>query len=728
MASPEPAANPLLAAALDYATVHHLAVFPCYEIVGGDCACPKDHRSRDAYGVCGSPGKHPRTAKGFQDATRDAVTIKRWWMRWPQAHIGVATGAMSGIVVVDIDPRNGGEEALHDLEDTHGKLPVTPHALTGGGGSHFIYLRPKAAHVASRPMARGVDIKADGGYVIAAPSGHLSGRQYTWELTQALGDTPLAELPAWISEKLHRDRHAYTPLTATPVTNGFVGAAFEAAGWLLRKVGEGRCAAQCPWESEHSGGSRGDSSTVIFAPPVGSVKGWFHCSHEHCRNRKQEDVFKAIPAAARQTALRRLELPDEYDPTVDDLRAPGPFDGPLPMGDWKAELQFAGNGRISRTPGNAALLLANLEQWAGSLEYDAFVAEARWVKECPPLKGLVAPKVGEPLQAHHVTYVQQWFARYKNVDFGQDPLWTALEGAARANTVHPVLRYLEGLEWDGVGRLGGWLSRYCGAPDHDLVHRIGIRWMVSAVARVKQPGCQVDHLLVLEGPQGVGKSQIVRTLGGAWYLGTLPAIHTKDAMQTLLGHWIVEIAELEALRGVSLTRVKDWITQPMDTYRPSYGRHLVRRPRQAVFIATTNETNYLHDATGNRRFWPIPVAKVDLAALEQDRDQLWAEAVRAFGEGVQWWPSEDETGLLAQLQASRVEEDPWEGPVLGYLDGKQIVSIPQLLSDLFNMEIGRTTRREQMRVAGILKRAGWTSTRSKTSRRWQRGPEQGGLW
>jgi len=399
------------------------------------------------------------------------------------------------------------------------------------------------------------------------------------------------------------------------------------------------------------------------------------------------------------------------------------------MGDWKAELQFAGNGRLSRTPGNAALLLSNLDVWSGALEYDAFLDQVRWAKAAPLIKGLTPPAIGQWLRPEHVTYVQQWFARHKNVDFGQDALWAAIGAAAQAASVHPVLRYLESLRWDGVGRLGSWLTRYCGAPDHDLVHRIGIRWMVSAVARVKQPGCQVDHLLVLEGPQGIGKSQIVRTLGGQWYLGTLPAIHSKDSMQVLQGHWIVEIAELEALRGVALTRVKDWITQPVDIYRPSYGRHPIRRPRQAVFIATTNESEYLHDPTGNRRFWPIPVTKADREALERDRDQLWAEAVHAYTEGVQWWPSDDETPELRRLQASRVESDLWEDVVLAYLIGKDEISVLKLLGEVFNLDPTRCGRREHMRLAAILKRQGWEQVgRNSGSRRWQRTARQGGLW
>src|SRR4029077_15511955 len=260
--TPEPSGNPRLDAALSYAQTSFLAVFPRYEMANGDCACPLTHRSRDAKGRCGSPGKHPRTSRGFLDASRDPVVIKRWLMRWPHANIAVATGSASGIVVVDIDPRNGGDDSLHLLEQDHGPLPETPHQLTGGGGSPFLFLRPDVEYVTGRPLARGVDVKADGGYIIVAPSDHLSGRQYAWDLSAGL-DLPLAPLPIWVAEPLTRPKQAYE---ATPclVTDGYLGAAFEAAGWVLRPLGPTHVAVVCPWESQHSSGARGDSSTVIF--------------------------------------------------------------------------------------------------------------------------------------------------------------------------------------------------------------------------------------------------------------------------------------------------------------------------------------------------------------------------------------------------------------------------------------------------------------------------------
>ena len=725
--TPELSSNPRLDAALEYAQRYFLAVFPCFEITNGDCACPPTHSSRGRDGYCKSPGKHPRTSKGFLDATRDPVVIKRWFMRWPQANIGIATGVPSGIVVIDVDPRNGGEESFLELEQQYEELPDTPRQLTGGGGFHLVFLRPHVEYIAGKPLALGVDVKADGGYIIAAPSDHLSGRAYAWELTAGL-ELPLAPLPPWIAEKLARTRGVWEPSPCL-VTDGYMGAAFEAAGWSLRPLGPTTWAVKCPWEEHHTSGVAGDSSTVVFAPPLGSRRGWFHCSHEHCRQRSQGEVVAIIPREADFVARKRLRLAKEFDVTKET--GPPTMVGArqLEGDDWKSSIQCFGNGRISRTAGNATLFLMHLEPWQGTLEYDAFTDEVRWAKDAPRLPGFPGPRGGERLQDRHVLYVQQWFSRCKEVDFSKDIMFDAIDAAARLHTVHPVLRYLDGLVWDGVGRLGTWLSRYLGAPDHDLVHRIGVRWLVSAVARVKQPGCQADHLLILEGPQGVGKTEAIRTLGGEWYLGALPDLHSKDASQVLAGHWIVEVPELSALKGATLTRVKEWTTLRVDAFRPSYGRRVVHRPRQVVFIGTTNDAKYLTDVTGNRRFWPVRTSVIEREALRHDCDQLWAEAAVAYAAGVQWWPSAEEADEFALLQESRFREDIWETLVLRYLDGRPTVTTAEVL-DMIGIPLERATRAHQMRVADILRRNGW-SQRGRDedhARRWQRGPVQEGLF
>jgi len=160
-------------AALKYAD-HGWPVFPLHTIENGRCTCSAGAR-------CGSnSGKHPRTKHGLHDATADERKIREWWKRWPDANIAVPTGAISGLTALDIDPRNGGEESLAALLHEFGPLPDTLEQLTGGGGRHIIFKHPGGT-VPSRPLRDGIDIKADGGYIVVAPSLHKSGRRYVWQ-------------------------------------------------------------------------------------------------------------------------------------------------------------------------------------------------------------------------------------------------------------------------------------------------------------------------------------------------------------------------------------------------------------------------------------------------------------------------------------------------------------------------------------------------------------------
>ena len=175
-------------AAMDYAR-RGLKIFPVYEPTADGCSCGRDD--------CASPGKHPRTRQGFKDATDDLKQIEDWWTTYPNASIGLATGSINGFNVVDVDPRNGGDETLRQWEVEHGPLPLTPMAISGGGGPHF-FLRHPGQPIKSRTIAPGIDLKADGGYVVAAPSRHVSGQCYRWEGEGLIGD--YAAAPDWLME------------------------------------------------------------------------------------------------------------------------------------------------------------------------------------------------------------------------------------------------------------------------------------------------------------------------------------------------------------------------------------------------------------------------------------------------------------------------------------------------------------------------------------------------
>lgn len=176
-----------------------LPVFPVHSIRSGKCTCENTD--------CGSPGKHPRSRNGFKDATTDEEKIINWWNAWPDANIGLATGKVSGVVVLDVDAKNGGIENLDLLEDKHGKLPVTLIVQTGGGGLHYYFKYPEGGLKCSAgKLAVGIDIRGDGGYVVVPPSNHQSGNEYVWQDNEP-GEKELAECPLWIIDELNHQQN-----------------------------------------------------------------------------------------------------------------------------------------------------------------------------------------------------------------------------------------------------------------------------------------------------------------------------------------------------------------------------------------------------------------------------------------------------------------------------------------------------------------------------------------
>ena len=149
-------------------------VIPLHSIRDGRCTCSKPD-------TCDSQGKHPRTVNGLKDATTDRYQIADWWRKWPDANVGIVTGAESGIVVIDIDPRHDGDKSLDAIEANYGKLPATATVCTGGGGFHFYFQHPGGTIRSRTDVFPGIDIKADGGYVVAPPSNHISGGVYRFD-------------------------------------------------------------------------------------------------------------------------------------------------------------------------------------------------------------------------------------------------------------------------------------------------------------------------------------------------------------------------------------------------------------------------------------------------------------------------------------------------------------------------------------------------------------------
>lgn len=694
-------------------------VFPLHTPRGSGCSCGS--------ATCGNAGKHPRTRHGFKEATTDEAQIGAWWSEWPDANVGIATGPESGLLVLDIDPRNGGDDSFEELVHRIGALPETPEVLTGGGGRHLFFRWPAGVEaLRAKPIGQGIDIKGAGGYVVAAPSLHASGRAYGWEASSRAGEVPLADVPAALLVMLQGPAKTATGIADGDALGTVLGRAFAHAGMLGRSLGQGRVAVVCPWEHEHTSGARFDSSTAIFPAKPGSGLGGFTCLHSHCAGRTWRDVVEALPREAVKRA--RAELPLARPPLELVTEAP-PHDEHgevLPATDWMSLLVLDKKDRPKATPANLAIVLSHDPAWIGCFGYDTFSGVVS-VRRTPPFGAEAGEATLGELTESHVARTRYAIARAWGWDFSAATVLEVITTVAEAHPFHPVRDYLEGLRWDGICRLDSWLSTYLGVEPSAYVSDVGRTFLIGAVARVMDPGCKLDTMLILEGTQGAGKSTAIRALfGGKWTLDTPIDLSSKDRFSALRGRWCVEHAELDSLGKHDKERVKAFVSSAVDRYRPSYARLEVSQPRQCVFAGSTNQETYLDDETGGRRFNGVKVGPIDTAALSRDRDLLWAEALEAYRSGATWWPDPALVPTYQAEQAARRKVDEWERLVIEYVTGRSRVLVGDILSSALGIEAAKWTTQDQARVRRALTALGWTQRRERIDGergRWWHAPE-----
>jgi predicted P-loop ATPase len=346
---------------------------------------------------------------------------------------------------------------------------------------------------------------------------------------------------------------------------------------------------------------------------------------------------------------------------------------------------------------------------------------------------LCAPILMQPLDAAEADFsprpctdvdvgiVQKHLQHLGLARLGKDVMHQAVDIRAYECRFHPVRDYLRGLTWDGAERISKLFPFYFGADATDYAAAIGKMFMISMVARIFEPGCKADHMVVLEGSQGTLKSTACSILGGDFFSDNLPDVTAgKDVSQHLRGKWLIEVSEMHAMSRAETALLKAFITRQVERYRPSFGRKEVIEPRQCAFIGTTNRDTYLKDETGGRRFWPIKTGKINVDALARDRDQLFAEAVCCYDRDAQWWPDKDfERQHIAPEQAARYEADIWQDNIAEYLKTNTKVTIGQVARDALQIETARIGTAEQRRITAALEHLGWRRERPVGQTDWQ---------
>jgi predicted P-loop ATPase len=373
------------------------------------------------------------------------------------------------------------------------------------------------------------------------------------------------------------------------------------------------------------------------------------------------------------------------------------------------------DGNVAPVLANLTLMLTEMPEWKGVFAHDEFNARVIITKRAPWGR----ERSNTFLTDRHESQVRIWFQK-QHINPAIGDVGRAIQAAAHHNPVHPVRDYFERLQWDGVARLDNWLHTYFHAEDTEYVRAVASRYLISAVARVYQPGCKVDHVLVLEGPQGKQKSVALRTLAirDEWFTDRLSHLSSKDTIIEIAGNLLIELAEMDALMRAASSTAKSFLTRTHDKFRPPYGKHLISHPRQCVFAATINPPagGYLKDPTGARRFWPVTChGMIDRDGLEVVRDQLWAEAVHRYKGGAKWWLETPELEALAEAeQNARFEVDEWEDPVKAWLkDRTEVSGVAEILQHCLGLAPEHHSMKAQKRVGAILTRLNFKQVRPK---------------
>lgn len=384
--------------------------------------------------------------------------------------------------------------------------------------------------------------------------------------------------------------------------------------------------------------------------------------------------------------------------------------GAAPGALWKNLAQKSpSSGAMIPNLWNALLALRNDPLWAGRFSWDQMTHVQ------------IGPK--GPVEDVDIIPIHEWMQANGMTRIGLDVVREAIEGVCHEHPFHPLRDELKQCHaaWDGRSRIAEWTQTYLGCHQGEPNNTIGTMFLVAMVARVFEPGCKADYMLVLEGPQGAKKSQACEILAGKYFSDELPDLASDPIRVSmhLRGKWLIEVAELSSFSKPDAAKLKSFLSARVEQYIPKFARYEVRQPRQCLFVGTTNEDTYLRDATGGRRFWPLKCGEIDLDALRRDRDLLIGEAVDLYRLHTQWWPDQKfEDEYLKPLQESRYEGDAWEDTIERELAGRTRTTSGEIARDFLKIPEGQVGTLHIRRIAAILKSLGWQQKHVNKARFW----------
>ena len=594
--------------------------------------------------------KTPIQGGGFKNATTDIPTIERWWNKTPNANIGIATGQMSGGIVVidlDIDDDKGinGYDSLRDWQRMNGDLPDTADSITGRGGYH-LFFRTSEKVKCRTGILEGVDVRGDGGYVVAPPSIHYNGNQYMWECPP--DETPIAKADKTVFMLLNEG-------SPKPDMNG------QPLGSIPDKLSEGT-RNDTLFKIACSFQGRGISDGAVLA----AVKAE---NQSRCVPPLEDEEVEKIVESALKLPKGTMNITNRLAPKAKQYitleKKP------------TAKKDFNGNPVMvnKQSINNVVTVLQEDEELAGKIRYDVIGYTPKYFGQLPwRNEGDTFGDWRDYDDANLKSYLDTYYGLK-----GNDIYESGFIIVAETNKFNPITDWLEALpQWDGKQRVSTLLSDFLGADQDQYTSEVIHVFMQGAINRAYTPGCKFDYMPVLVGEQGSGKSMFLRRLAvnDVWFDDNLNTVEGTQAVERLRGKWILELAELLAVKKQKeVEGIKAFVTTQVDSYREPYARRTTDRPRACVFAATTNDYNFLTDRTGNRRFLPVAVHKEratkDLFApgIREYFEQCWAEALYIYKtQHPALILSADIQQHAIDIQKNFLEEDAWVGMIQEHLD------------------------------------------------------------
>jgi predicted P-loop ATPase len=397
---------------------------------------------------------------------------------------------------------------------------------------------------------------------------------------------------------------------------------------------------------------------------------------------KDNDVKEGTPVSKMPSFVMMSRLAQD-DPNVSDLlskeryeQAREAFQTPeqgtssVPDYDlsWLTKLTKDGNGRYEKTINNAVIVLENDPLLKGKIVTDEFAS-------CGMVLGRV-PWDQRDEKRRWTDVDDAGFYRYVEVFYGltgREKLDHALMIVSAQNKINDVRHYLQELKWDGKPRVDTLLSDYLGADDTPYTRAVMRKSLCAAVARAVIGGVKYDYMPIFTGPQGIGKSTFLAILGKQWFSDSLTTFEGKEAAELIQGTWINEVGELSAFTKQETQVIKQFLSKTEDIYRAAYGRRTDKYLRRCVFFGTSNDSEFLKDMTGNRRFWPVdvgvnPAKRSVWKELPQEVDQIWAEAYVYWAAGEELYMSKEIEELAVEQQETHREASGKEGMIMSFLD------------------------------------------------------------